>query len=586
MKRSLKTVLASLLCICFLFTGSIFAEPDANPVSDGLSFNFNAAEIEAVKNYLYDIADPQVIMGFWQLADVLEGEYNRAVVSLVSDLATNSRNASLNTILRWESPDLEEWYQSQPNTRELYLTTYDQPTQQTIGLHARYVDNGSHVTVIIQHGFRSDSGDMLANAAFYTSLGFNVLLPDARSRGESGGQYMTFGAYEAGDITNWINYEVQNRPNQKIVLHGVSTGAAAVMLSQQTPHPSVVAYIEDSGFASPEVQFRNVLQLVIDYVLPHIPWYQGVDWAAKKDQLFDIWKTEYMASILKADVLSASPLSSVSANSIPKLFIHGTADWFISDSQMDMLYASAQGANQFVKFEGAGHGGSFSSNPEKYTQSIASFLLPILSAEAPPSTTPPPPTNPTPTPIPEDPSQFATRGLTAVNAGKGKVQLTWQPVTGAEGYIIYVYRDNEHVDLGTTTNTHYLDTQASYDYNYYWVFPYATGDDQQYFFGECDPYVDASGILPAPSNLTISSGGGGTVNLTWSPVNEADGYVVYASRAGQEWQSLGDSATTQFTDTAALIGDYNYYWVIAYHWDNGEFIPGESQTEYQHILIN
>lgn len=67
----------------------------------------------------------------------------------------------------------------------------------------------------------------------------------------------------------------------------------------------------------------------------------------------------------------------------------------------------------------------------------------------------------------------------------------------------------------------------------------------------------------------------GAVNLSWSEVKRADGYLVYGIRGGEKYGYIGMTSKTSFSDTKALTSDYNFYWVFPYHTDgNGNKVAG------------
>lgn len=65
----------------------------------------------------------------------------------------------------------------------------------------------------------------------YYKAGFNILMPDLRGHGDSEGQYTTMGYYESVDVIDWIKEIIKKDPDALIVLHGISMGAATVMLT-------------------------------------------------------------------------------------------------------------------------------------------------------------------------------------------------------------------------------------------------------------------------------------------------------------------------------------------------------------------
>lgn len=67
-------------------------------------------------------------------------------------------------------------------------------------LRGDFYDEGGSVTVIYLHHYGGGRTDDFLAGPFFAGLGCNLLLPDARNHGESGGEYSGFGALEAEDL--------------------------------------------------------------------------------------------------------------------------------------------------------------------------------------------------------------------------------------------------------------------------------------------------------------------------------------------------------------------------------------------------
>ena len=91
-------------------------------------------------------------------------------------------------------------------------------------IHADYLfaEEESDVCVIVIHGYTSDPCSMGVYAQKYHELGYNVLMPSLNGHADSESGVVTMGWYDRLDILDWINFFVENKPNIKIILHGVS----------------------------------------------------------------------------------------------------------------------------------------------------------------------------------------------------------------------------------------------------------------------------------------------------------------------------------------------------------------------------
>ena len=166
----------------------------------------------------------------------------------------------------------------------------------------------------------------------------------------------------------------------------------------------------------------------------------------------------------------------------------------------------------------------------------------------------------------------------ATVAGKNKVKVTWDKVSGATGYIVYARKNGKYAKLGVTAATSYTDTKAlDNDYNFYFVYAYKKTADGKIMTGKCQKYAYAKGTCAAVTNLKASSVKGG-VKLTWTKSAGADGYIVYGKKTNFKYGYIGmttKNTATSYTDTKANKGSYNFYWVFPYHYDkNGKRVIG------------
>lgn len=104
-------------------------------------------------------------------------------------------------------------------------------------------------TVVLVHGLGGGKADLLPMAAAFLPHGYNVLMPDLRGHGQSGGQVSTFGVRETADVDAAIQWLVNERPAAARDVYGVgvSMGAAA-MLAAAADDPRVDAVVAISTY--------------------------------------------------------------------------------------------------------------------------------------------------------------------------------------------------------------------------------------------------------------------------------------------------------------------------------------------------
>lgn len=103
--------------------------------------------------------------------------------------------------------------------------------QDGVILQGGLYDAGSNVTAILLHPFDGDSvnSDYLV-APYYAEKGYNILLPDGRNHGESGGDHVTYGLLEGNDVVAWSKLLLDRYgPDHRIILHGCDLGANAAL---------------------------------------------------------------------------------------------------------------------------------------------------------------------------------------------------------------------------------------------------------------------------------------------------------------------------------------------------------------------
>ena len=235
-------------------------------------------------------------------------------------------------------------------------------SKDNLKLNATYFspNNLSHNWAILVHGYGRDQRYAWDYAEAYLAHGYNVLTPDLRSSGTSEGIYLTMGAKESDDILLWIEKILQNDPNAEIILHGVSMGAATVIMTAgKAKSPNLTAVIEDCGYTSAFNMFTAQLKVIFN--LPPFPIMHFVD-------LVSHFKTGVAIS-------DAAPIFYVKTIDVPILFIHGTEDKLVPYYMMQELYDHCHAPiKEIFSVEGAGHANSKNTNPTAYFNRVFSFV--------------------------------------------------------------------------------------------------------------------------------------------------------------------------------------------------------------------
>ena len=216
--------------------------------------------------------------------------------------------------------------------------------------------------VLACHGYTSKGiSDFAALSSFYLSRGYDCLIPDMRAHGESEGDYIGFGILDRFDCLDWIRWIVARCGSDvQIVLHGVSMGAATVlMVTGLAGLPENVKCITaDCAFTSPYDVFAHILKR--DYHLPPFPVMNITDMMCRQKAGYGFRDT--------------STLLAMQTNTIPILFVHGSKDNFVPTRMSYENYEACKAPKQLLIVEGAGHAASYYEDPERYEAVVDAFL--------------------------------------------------------------------------------------------------------------------------------------------------------------------------------------------------------------------
>lgn len=244
------------------------------------------------------------------------------------------------------------------NSKDVYITSTHNGN---LKLHSYEVINkeASNIWVIVIHGYSGKGKDMTYQATEFYNKGYNVLVLDLRGHGQSEGNYIGMGWHDRLDVIDWCNYLISKNADSKIILYGVSMGAATVMMVTGENLPSnLKVAIEDCGYTSIWDEFT--MQLKELYNLPPFPVLNAASAVSKIKAGYKIEE--------------GSCLEQVKKSNTPTLFIHGNLDKFVPFEMLDKVYEAASCTKGKLVIEGAAHAEAASVNPQLYWETIDIFI--------------------------------------------------------------------------------------------------------------------------------------------------------------------------------------------------------------------
>ena len=232
-------------------------------------------------------------------------------------------------------------------------------------LHACYVPaadpSTANGTAIVVHGYGDNHLVFLYLVRMYRDqLNYNVLFPDLQYHGYSEGDEIQMGWKDRLDMLKWIQIAHDIFKDDFMVLHGVSMGAATVMMTSGEELPDYVkCFVEDCGYSSVIAQFNNNRKQSFAFIPPDV--LQSASLVTKKKFGWGFWEASSLKQLEKCEK--------------PMLFIHGDADDFVPFNHLWANFnAKTHGYKEYWVAPGAVHANSYAKYPEEYTKRVADFL--------------------------------------------------------------------------------------------------------------------------------------------------------------------------------------------------------------------
>lgn len=282
----------------------------------------------------------------------------RGINSSIADRYINSNTGTDEKTIHLNS-ELDQgkiWY-DRANKEKLVIRS----THVKKNLHADYLlpKMDSDIFVVLVHGYSSAPRNMGVYAKHYIELGYNVIAPSMNGHADSEIKRITMGWEDRLDIMDWIDYIVEEYPEAKIIIHGVSMGSATTMmaLGEELPE-NVKLAVADCGFTSIWEIFDQKISKVVN--IPGDPILTSANTVNKIVSGFDFKKASAIEQLKKA--------------TIPTIFIHGEEDTFVPFEMLQKLYEAAACEKELVTIPEAPHARNSIVNPELYWTSVDNFI--------------------------------------------------------------------------------------------------------------------------------------------------------------------------------------------------------------------
>ena len=219
---------------------------------------------------------------------------------------------------------------------------------------------------LMLHGYRGAAEkDMCGGVRRCFAVKRSALVVDQRACGTSDGSTITFGVNERRDCLSWVDYMVKRWPDRKIILTGISMGAATVVMAAGEPLPeNVIGVLADCGYTTAKEMIQKT---IAEMRLPPKLAYPFVKLGAKLYGHFDLEET--------------SPIEALKTCQVPVIFFHGEADDFVPCDMSRRMHAACPTRSSLITVPGAGHGLAYPVDKEGYIRNLMDFFGPEASAQ-------------------------------------------------------------------------------------------------------------------------------------------------------------------------------------------------------------
>jgi pimeloyl-ACP methyl ester carboxylesterase len=239
---------------------------------------------------------------------------------------------------------------------DVTLTTGD-----GIPLKGWYLPSRNRAAIIILHGYGGNRLEMLNRAALLAKHGYGVLLYDERASGESGGVQRTFGWQDVNDVPLALGY-LQIRfeiDPERIGILGFSIGGQIALRAAAQSDQLKAVVAEEPGFAR----------------ISDVPDMPGL-----MDNFYDVgyWVGEKWLS-LRTGVPVPSGVVEDLKRMTPRPILFIATGQEEGRTLVRYFYEQTPEPKEWWQVPEADHGGSLSTRPAEYEQTVVGFFDRVLA---------------------------------------------------------------------------------------------------------------------------------------------------------------------------------------------------------------
>jgi alpha-beta hydrolase superfamily lysophospholipase len=218
----------------------------------------------------------------------------------------------------------------------------------------------SNRCVILIHGYSTNKSFLESEAAMFKQWGYSVLLLDLRGHGRSEGSVTSFGMKETDELEQAYSFAKQNG-NSKIILYGVSLGAAICIKATQQGKIHPDAIIADMPFENLHLHFQSRARIL---GFPSEPFATLITFWIGVERGYNGFQYNISSYAKKVNC--------------PVLMEWGDKDPYVSRKEIETIFRSLASKNKkLVVYPGAGHNSFLQTDPLTWEKETQAFLTSV-----------------------------------------------------------------------------------------------------------------------------------------------------------------------------------------------------------------